>query len=425
MERKKDLPIRTYDVIVVGGGWAGSGAALAAARNGAHTLLIERINALGGAPVTMDVNPLMRYFTKDPSTGETRYLSRGIFEELVEEMRKAGAMRDNIFNPEWLKIILNRKMQEAGVELLFNSVAVAADREGDRLTSITVANKSGMVKLAASYFIDCTGDADVAAAAGFPYRLGRPEDHLCQPMTLNFSIAGVDPDLFDKHQWDIVPCWQEEQKKGYIQNPMDSIMVFHTTMPSIVRLNATRVVRRNPTDCWDITMADLEAREQIVELWEFLRDHIPGFSHSSIYSSAIQTGVRESRMIDGEHILTSEELVACTRFPDRIAAGNYDIDIHNPEGSGTSHYFFPDGEYYTIPYRSLIPKNAENLLVAGRCISATHEAQASIRIMAIVCTLGEAAGTAAAIALRDHRAVAQVDIPTLQDTLVKANAFIG
>ncbi len=158
------------------------------------------------------------------------------------------------------------------------------------------------------------------AAAGFPYRLGRPEDHLCQPMTLNFSIAGVDPDLFDKHQWDIVPCWQEEQKKGYIQNPMDSIMVFHTTMPSIVRLNATRVVRRNPTDCWDITMADLEAREQIVELWEFLRDHIPGFSHSSIYSSAIQTGVRESRMIDGEHILTSEELVACTRFPDRIAA---------------------------------------------------------------------------------------------------------
>ena len=123
--------------------------------------LIERINALGGAPVTMDVNPLMRYFTKDPSTGETRYLSRGIFEELVEEMRKAGAMRDNIFNPEWLKIILNRKMQEAGVELLFNSVAIAADREGDRLTSITVANKSGMVKLAASYFIDCTGDADV------------------------------------------------------------------------------------------------------------------------------------------------------------------------------------------------------------------------------------------------------------------------
>ena len=186
-----------------------------------------------------------------------------------------------------------------------------------------------------------------------------------------------------------------------------------------------RQVRRNPTDCWDITQADLEAREQIVELWEFLRDHVPGFENSSIYSSAIQTGVRESRMIDGEHILTAEELVACTCFPDRIAAGNYDIDIHNPEGSGTSHYFFPDGQYYTIPYRCLIPKNAENLLVAGRCISATHEAQASIRIMAIVCTLGEAAGTAAALALQDHCPVGEVNVPRLQETLVKANAFIG
>lgn len=425
MENQTTAPVRTYDVIVVGGGWTGSAAALAAARNGARTLLIERINALGGAPATMDVNPLMRYFTKDPVTGETQYLSRGIFEEIVADMRRAGAMKENLFNPEWLKIILNRKMKEAGVELLFNSVAVEVERKGDRLVSVTVANKSGMIKLAATYFIDCTGDADVAAAAGFPYRLGRTEDHLCQPMTLNFSIAGVDPDLFEKNQWNIVPLWQEEQKKGYIKNPMDTIMVFHSTVPSIVRLNATRVVRRNPTDCWDITQADLEAREQIVELWEFLRDHVPGFENSSIYSSAIQTGVRESRMIDGEHILTAEELVACTCFPDRIAAGNYDIDIHNPEGSGTSHYFFPDGQYYTIPYRCLIPKNAENLLVAGRCISATHEAQASIRIMAIVCTLGEAAGTAAALALQDHCPVGEVNVPRLQETLVKANAFIG
>ncbi len=425
MTNETTPPVRTYDVIVIGGGFAGSGAALAAARNGAKTLLIERINALGGAPATMGVNPFMRYFTKEPETGETKYLSRGIFEELVDGMNKAGAMLRNIFNPEWLKILLNRKMQEAGVELLFNSVVVAAERENNHLISVTAANKSGMVKLEASYFIDCTGDADVVALAGFPYRLGRPEDHLCQPMTLNFLIAGVDPEPFQRNQDRIVPLWQAEQKKGYIKNPMDGIMVFQTTVPSIVRLNATRVIRRNPTDGWEITLADLEAREQIVELWEFLRAHVPGFENSSIFSSAVQTGVRESRMIDGEHILTSEELIACTRFPDRIAAGNYDIDIHNPEGSGTSHYFFPDGQYYTIPYRSLIPKDSENLLVAGRCISATHEAQASIRIMPIVCTLGEAAGTAAAIALRGHCPVSRVDIAMLQNTLTAANAFIG
>lgn len=416
---------RTYDVIVVGGGFAGCGAALAAARNGAKTLLIERINALGGAPATMGVNPFMRYFTKDPATGETVYLSRGIFEELVADMNAAEETRNNIFNPEWLKILLNRKMLEAGVDLLFNSYAVSVEREGNRVKTVTVANKSGMMKLAASYFIDCTGDADVAALADFPFRLGRPSDGLCQPMTLNFLIGGVDPELFEQNYWNIVPLWKAEKEKGYIKNPMDGIMVFHTTFPGIVRLNATRVVRRNPVDGWDVTQADIEAREQVVELWHFLRDHVPGFANCRILSTAMQTGVRESRMIDGEHILTSEELVACTRFDDRIAAGNYDIDIHNPEGSGTSHYFFPDGQYYTIPYGSLIPKDAENLLVAGRCISATHEAQASIRIMPIVCTLGEAAGTAAALAVKAGCPVKQVDVAALQETLTKANAFIG
>lgn len=416
---------RTYDVIVIGGGFAGCGAALAAARNGAKTLLIERINALGGAPATMGVNPFMRYFYKDPATGEIVYLSRGIFEELVADMNAAEETRSNVFNPEWLKILLNRKMLEAGVELLFNSYAVAAEREGNKMTTVTVANKSGLVTLAASYFIDCTGDADVAALADFPYRVGRPGDGLCQPMTLNFLIGGVDPERFEQNYWNIVPLWKEEKKKGYIKNPMDGIMVFHTTFPGIVRLNATRVVRRNPVNGWDVTLADIEAREQVVELWHFLRDHIPGFENSRILSTAMQTGVRESRMIDGEHVLTSEELVACTRFEDRIAAGNYDIDIHNPEGSGTSHYFFPDGQYYTIPYRSLIPKDAENLLVAGRCISTTHEAQASIRIMPIVCTLGEAAGTAAALAVKAGCPVGKVDIPALQEALTNAGAFIG
>lgn len=414
-----------YDVIVVGGGFAGSAAALAAARGGAKTLLVERINALGGASVTMLVNPFMRYSTRDPETGETKYLSRGIFEEIVAEMRKENAMLNNIFNPEWVKIILNRKLLEAGVTLLFNSQLIGAEREGDRICSVTVANKSGNVKLTASYFIDCTGDADLAVFGGFPFRLGRPEDQLCQPMTLNFQIAGVDHEQFTKAQGSIVRIWNEERAKGYIKNPMDGIMVFHTTIPGIVSLNATRIVRKNPTDGWDVTEADIEAREQVVELWTFLKNHIPGFENSVILSTAVQTGVRESRMIDGEHVLTSEELVACTQFPDCIAAGNYDIDIHNPEGSGTSHYFFPDGQYYTIPYRSLIPKNAENLLVAGRCISATHEAQASIRIMAIVCTLGEAAGTAAALANGGKCAVGEIDISALQKTLTDNGAFIG
>ncbi len=416
---------QTYDVIVIGGGLAGCGAALAAARNGAKTLLVERINALGGAPCTMGVNPFMPYKTRDPETGELIPLSRGIFAELENNLREAGAMRQNAFNAEWLKIVLNRMMLASGVELLFNSVAASVKREGDRITSVTVSNKSGLVELKASYFIDCTGDADVAMLADFPYRLGRPGDQLCQPMTLCFQICNVDPDKFNEVQHTIIPKWQEEHKKGYIKNPMTEIMVFHTPIPSVVQLNATRIVKKNPTDCWELTQADIEAREQIVELYTFLRKFIPGFENCHLVNSAPQTGVRESRMIDGEYVLSAEEMKDCVRYPDRIAAGNYDIDIHNPEGSGTSHYFFPQGQYYTIPYRSLIPKNAENLLVAGRCISATHEAQASIRILPIVCTLGEAAGTAAALAVKAGCNVKDVDVPTLQKTLTDAGAFIG
>ncbi len=419
------LIMKKYDLIVVGGGFAGSGAALAAARNGAKVLIVERINALGGAPCTMAVNPFMHNATKDLVNGGYIRLSRGIFDELESAMNDMGAMRYNVFNPEYLKLILNRKCEEEGIDLLFNSYFVSAEREENKVKAITVVNKSGLVRLEADYFIDATGDADVAFAAGFPTRLGRPADNLCQPMTLNFSIGNVDPEKFEENVGKIVDLWKEEKKKGYIKNPMDGIMVFHTCFPTIVQLNATRVVKHNPVDGEDVTRADIEAREQMFELHNFLKNNVPGFENSMVLSSAIQTGVRESRMIDGEHILTSEELVACTRFDDAIAAGNYDIDIHNPEGSGTSHYFFPAGQYYTIPYRSLIPKNADNLLVAGRCISATHEAQASIRIMPIVCTLGEAAGTAAALAIKNGQSVRDVDVTALKNQLVAQKAFIG
>jgi len=161
------------------------------------------------------------------------------------------------------------------------------------------------------------------------------------------------------------------------------------------------------------------------EMYEFLKANIEGFENADIAFSAPQIGVRESRMIDGLHMLNEEELKACTKFDDAIAAGNYDIDIHNPAGSGTSHYYFKDGEYYTIPYRCLIPKNADNLLVAGRCISSTHEAQASYRIMPIVTTLGQAAGVAAAVSLKQNVCPKDADIREIQRILKENGAFLG
>lgn len=191
----------------------------------------------------------------------------------------------------------------------------------------------------------------------------------------------------------------------------------------ILHLNSTRIVKRNPTDPFDLTKAEMQAREQMFELFHFLKENAPGCERAELLASAPQIGVRESRMIDGEYLLSQEDLIACTKFPDAIAAGNYDIDIHNPEGSGTSHYYFPDGAYYTIPFRSLLPKKAENLLVAGRCISSTHEAQASYRVMPIVCCIGEGAGTAAAAAVKAGVSLRQLDIENVQRILRKNGAF--
>ena len=167
------------------------------------------------------------------------------------------------------------------------------------------------------------------------------------------------------------------------------------------------------------------ARRQIWEMMELLKaTGEPIFQNAQIVSIASSIGVRESRKLKGVHILTVEELKNCTKFPDSIALGNYDVDIHNPEGSGTSHYYFAPGEYYTIPYRSLLPVEFDNLLVGGRCISATHEAQASIRIMPICATLGQAAGLAAAVAKQTNTNAHTLDIFRLQDLLRQTGAAI-
>ena len=204
--------------------------------------------------------------------------------------------------------------------------------------------------------------------------------------------------------------------------------MFDYPIDGVLHFNTTRVVKLDPTNPFDVTKAEMEARRQIRELMNFFREiKAPGMENASVIYSAPSIGVRESRMLVGEYVLTGEDLMACKKFDDAIAAGNYDIDIHNPEGSGTSHYYFPEGTWYTIPYRSLIPKKEEcdNLLVGGRCISVTHEAQASIRIMPICSTTGEAAGVGAAVAVKSAKAVQDADVGEIQAILTESGAFTG
>ena len=421
--------MKTYDVIVVGGGFAGCGAALAASRNGSSVLLIEQAGALGGAANICLVNPFMPNKTKIEKDGqqEVLQLSRGIFAEICEKLNEKGAMSGISFHEEYLKIILDDMMEEAGVDVLFHATLCECDVRDGALQSVTVITKSGKLTFTGKQFIDCTGDADLAVMSGCPYHLGREADNLCQPMTLCFRVANVDEEAFftpeckEKRQA-IYKRWKEE---GKTSNPRENILLFRTMVHGVIHFNSTRVVRRNPVDPFDVSWAEREARRQMMDLYTMLKEELEAFKDAQIVSSAAWIGARESRMIDGEHLLTGDELVACTRFDDAIAAGNYDIDIHNPEGSGTSHYYFPDGQYYTIPYRSLLPKGVTNLLVAGRCISSTHEAQASYRIMPIVCCLGEAAGVGAAVAVKNGCTPKEADIRTIRKILVDSGAFIG
>lgn len=264
-------------------------------------------------------------------------------------------------DPEGLKRIYDDLMQEYGVTVLFNTFLCDVDAENGEVHAIVTANKAGFTAYSAKTYIDCTGDGDLAVWAGARYEF--EEDGEPMPSTLCFILSNVD--LY-----------------AYLYHPK------YGHRNSGIHPNNKK-----------------------------------SFTH--LLSSASEIGVRESRMIDGVYTLTVTDLKDCIHFEDGIAACNYDIDIHNPEGTGTSHYYFKEGTYYTIPYRSLMPKNIKNLLAAGRCISGSHEAQASFRIMPTCCSTGEAAGVAAAVAAQEHTDFPETDVKKIQALLRKHNAFIG
>lgn len=417
-----------YDVIVAGGGFAGTGAAVAAARQGAKTLLIEKYNCLGGAAAYDLVNPFMRYWTYNEDRTRRIYLSCGLFSEIIREMDRAGGLKPDkktCFNEEILKYVLNNIALGSGVNLLYGTYITGVRKSGGKITHVEVSNISGKSEIEADYFVDATGDANLAVMAGCPFRLGRDSDSLCQPMTLCFRLANVKAEYGPEMKAKINELYRKHQEAGKIRNPRATVLIFETVTPGVLHFNTTRVIKLNPTDAADVTRAEIIAREQVMEMWNFLRGNFEEFRDSILVSTGMQIGARESRMITGGHVLTQEEIMGCARFDDSIAACNYDIDIHSPDGGGTSHYYFPDGQYYTIPYRCLVPQNTDNLLVAGRCISATHEAQASLRIMPVCCTLGEAAGVAAAVGAADGVAAADVDIEKLRGILLANGAMLG
>lgn len=421
-----------YDVVVLGGGFTGCAAALAAARLGQKTLLLEASGFLGGAASNCLIFPLMPYATSvkdEDGNPKKHYLSRGILAELVRDLQETGDIRgDSGFLDEAVKLLLDRKMTENGVQVLFHATLCGVKKDGSHIDSVDVVTKAGVLTFEGRMFIDCTGDADLCTMADVPTVLGREPDHLCQPMTLCFRVANVDKQAFFANRDEMRRLHKEWLDAGRFTNPREDILVFDYPIDGMLHFNTTRVVKHNPVDPFDVTRAEMEARRQVQELLDFFRvNKLAGMENARLVYTAPSIGVRESRMLVGDYVLTGQDLVDCTKFDDAIAAGNYDIDIHNPEGSGTSHYYFPAGTWYTIPFRSLIPKaaDADNLLVGGRCISVDHEAQASVRIIPICTTTGEAAGVGAAVANRKGTTVQSADVKEVQRILVEAGAYIG
>ncbi|MFZ1124125.1 MAG: FAD-dependent oxidoreductase [Candidatus Baltobacteraceae bacterium] len=429
----------TYDVLVVGGGNAGCAAALAAARGGARTLLVERYGFLGGTATAAMVGPWMTFHA-----GRERIVG-GIAQEIVERLVARGASPGHIpdssdyvatitpFDPEAHKALLFEMMRESRVELLLHAYFLEALRD-DRgaVRGASFATVGGLRAYEAAVTIDATADAYVAASAGVELRQGDGAGRV-QPASLMFRLSHVDlaataayvREHADQMRTSLPPgersagalsavaglyeLWQRARERGEVDVPRELVSFFISPYPDEVSVNMTRVVGIDPLDPDDLTRAEIEGRRQAMELVAFFRRDVPGFANARLAATATQIGIRESRRIIGAYTLTRDDVLGARAFDDAVARSAYPIDIHNPSGSGTTTHRLPEGASYEIPYRCLVPESVEGLLVAGRCISTTHEALASTRLTPTVMTLGQAAGTAAALAARRGIAPRAVD----------------
>ncbi|MHB9028111.1 MAG: FAD-dependent oxidoreductase [Candidatus Latescibacterota bacterium] len=420
--------VKHWDVIVLGGGPGGVPAAVAAARNGARALLVERYGFLGGMATTALVLPYMKYFTGG------KFIVRGLFEEFLDRMEQDGAIRNlfsiggkptrTCYDDEAMKYLLDRFVLESGAELLLHATAIGVLKKGNDIRAVRVFHKGGVEDLSAEVYIDSTGDGDIAAWAGAKFEVGRDApDHACQPMTSCFRMAGVDLKRVPDGK-EINRLYDEAKARGEVTNPRENVLRFNTVRDDVMHFNTTRVVGESALDAWSFTRAELEGRRQVNDMVRFLKKQVPGFEAAYLQKTAAQIGVRESRRIMGAYILTEEDVIEGHKFEDGIACCAYEIDIHNPTGTGTRLVYLKEGVYYQIPWRCLLPDGLDNLIVAGRCISSTHEAHSSLRIMPTVWAIGQAGGTAAALAIRGKRKPGAVDVAELKRTLVEQKAYI-
>jgi len=400
------------DVLVVGSGPSGFSAAYTSAKNGANVIIVEQNGDIGG----ISTSGLMSHWTG--SCGSP------VFHEILKRSaaKNDGDKKDKItkyIDPEKLKTLYLEMLSEVNVKIMLYTFACDVIMDGDCLKGVTVVNKSGMTDIYADVIIDASGDGDVAYKCGAEYFKGRESDGKMQPVTIMFKVGGVDYDRA------VLPGSFEtlvETEKGELQDlaskiltpPAGHVLLYKSTLPGIVTCNMTNCIDIDGTDADDLTKATIICRNQMEEIVKFLREYAPGYENCFIISSASLIGIRETRHFKGEYVLNEEDILNARVFDDYVVKDAYfNFDVHNITGAGLDktgiQQKFGQKHGYTIPYRSLLPERIENLLLCGRNISGTHMAHSNFRAMPICAGIGEAAGAAAAAAVKNGISVRKVN----------------
>lgn len=447
-EPARDIPVRaSVDVLVVGGGPAGIMAAQAAADDGLKVMLLESKSFLGGN-LTMGL-PILGFLGQ-----KGNLITQGLAQKFIDRLAAKNAASGHrpcplhvsltIVDSEEVKTTALEMLVEKGVEILFYVFCSAVIKEGNVAKGVIIESKAGREAILAKTIIDCTGDADVAWQAGVPCKKGN-ENGGMQPPTLMFCMKGVDveklrmsiadePEVYDM---DTIPneFFRKDDNfitvglRGRVQKaradgikiPTERTILITGLAKDEIWVNMSRISGVDGTDPSSLTFGEIEGRNQMKELQKYLKGYVPGFENAYLDRVAPFLGIRESRRIVGQYILTEDDLTNCRHFDDVIAVGSYPLDIHHPVGGDCTLVWC--GDCYDIPYRSLVPLEVENLLVAGRSISTTHEALSAIRVMAPCMLMGEAAGRAAKMAVKKGIYPSQIEIKELQDELIAKGGY--
>jgi hypothetical protein len=430
-------PAKHYDVIVVGSGSAGATAAIAAARSGSKTLVLERLPFLGGASTAV-LDTFYGFYTPG---SESKKIVGGISDDVMVGLRKHsswleranthGAGTGVTYHPEYLKVVWEDLVRTAGAEVLLNAWVQDVQAKENAICSLLVATKLGLREFTADVFIDASGDADICHFGGFDYELAGEIDP-AQTLTTTFKLCNVDVarrKTLSKEDFHALMAAAAESGEYDLPRKEGSdhiTPVDHMTATIMTRLpsystEGGKVV--NATDPELLSKAEMDGRKQAIEYINFLRDKVPGYENAQLSTFGTQIGVRETRRVQGEYRITRDEVLSAKQFDDQIGLCGAPIEDHHG-GEDTAWAYLPDGQSVGIPWGTLIPKNSKNLLVAGRCFSATHDAHASVRSMAQCMAMGQAVGTAASMMAKDRKSPQEIPVAELQDRLRKNGAIL-